>query len=163
MPLLLTLNSFFPLLCCSQACLWTSKCRLERTGMKEPVFLIKFWKQGSWSILNAMTLFSCIQCKERSHHIKLVFIIDLFLSFDSFIENIFLRSHCGKSVQIQSFSGPHFPVFKLNTEICRVNLRIQSEYRKIRTKKNSVSGHCPCSVCCDNSIFWVLLLFCLDV
>ena len=33
------------------------------------------------------------------------------------------------------FSGPYFPVFGLNTEIYGVNLRIQFEYRKIRTKK----------------------------
>ena len=38
------------------------------------------------------------------------------------------------------FSGPCFPVFGLDTEIYW-NLRIQSEYRKIRTRKNSVSGH----------------------
>ena len=37
--------------------------------------------------------------------------------------------------------GPYFPVFGLNTEIYRVNLRIQSEYRKIRTRNNSVFGH----------------------
>ena len=37
-------------------------------------------------------------------------------------------------------SGPCFPVFGLDTEIYW-NLRIQSEYRKIRTRKNSVSGH----------------------
>ena len=34
-----------------------------------------------------------------------------------------------------------FPVFKLNREIYSVNLRIQSEYRKIRTRNNSVFGH----------------------
>ena len=34
------------------------------------------------------------------------------------------------------FSGPYFPVFRMNTEIYRVNLRIQSEYGKIRTRKN---------------------------
>ena len=28
-------------------------------------------------------------------------------------------------------SGPHFPVFRLNTEIFSVNLRIQSDYRKV--------------------------------
>ena len=39
------------------------------------------------------------------------------------------------------FSDPYFPVFGLNTEIYGVNLRIQSEYRKIRTRKNSVFGH----------------------
>ena len=36
------------------------------------------------------------------------------------------------------FSGPYFPVLGLNTEIYGVNLRI---YRKIRTRKYSVSGH----------------------
>ena len=39
------------------------------------------------------------------------------------------------------FSGPYFPVFGLNTEIYRVNLRIQSKYRKIWSKKNSALGH----------------------
>ena len=39
------------------------------------------------------------------------------------------------------FSGPYFPVFWLNGEISRVNLRIQSKYEKIRTRKSSVFGH----------------------
>ena len=39
------------------------------------------------------------------------------------------------------FSGPYFPVFRLNTEIYSVNLRIQSECRKIRIRKDSVFGH----------------------
>ena len=39
------------------------------------------------------------------------------------------------------FFGPYFLVFELNTEIYRVNLRIQFEYRKMRTRKNSVVGH----------------------
>ena len=39
------------------------------------------------------------------------------------------------------FSGPYFPVFGLNTETGSVNLPIQSQYRKIRTRKNSVFGH----------------------
>ena len=37
--------------------------------------------------------------------------------------------------------GPYFPIFGLDTEICRVNLRIQSECRKIQTRNNSVFGH----------------------
>ena len=40
-----------------------------------------------------------------------------------------------------AFSGWYFPVFELNTEIYEVNLRIQSEYRKIPTRKNSVFGY----------------------
>ena len=35
-------------------------------------------------------------------------------------------------------SGPHFPAFGLNLEIYGVNLRIQSECRKIRTRNNFV-------------------------
>ena len=39
------------------------------------------------------------------------------------------------------FSGPYFLVFRLNTQIYFVNLCIQSEYRKIGTRKNSVFGY----------------------
>ena len=39
-----------------------------------------------------------------------------------------------KSVRIQSYSGPHFPVFGLNTERSGVSLRIQSERGKMRTR-----------------------------
>ena len=44
-------------------------------------------------------------------------------------------------------SGPYFPVFGLNTGIYFVNLHIQFEYRKIRTRNNSVFGHFSHSVC----------------
>ena len=40
-----------------------------------------------------------------------------------------------------AISGPYFPVLGWNTEIYEVNLRIQSEYRKIRTRNNFVFGH----------------------
>ena len=39
------------------------------------------------------------------------------------------------------FSGLYFPLFELNTKIYSVNLRIQSEYGKILTRRNSVFGH----------------------
>ena len=42
---------------------------------------------------------------------------------------------CVKIIQIRSFSGPHFPVFGLSSEAYYVNLRIQSKYGKIRTRK----------------------------
>ena len=35
-------------------------------------------------------------------------------------------------------SGLYFHAFRLNTEIYAVNLRIQSEYRKIRTRNNPI-------------------------
>ena len=46
--------------------------------------------------------------------------------------------HFVKSFQIRSFSGPYFPVFGLNTEIYGVNLCVQYEYGKMRTRRNSV-------------------------
>ena len=49
--------------------------------------------------------------------------------------------HCVKSVQYGFVSDPYFLVFGLNTKIYGVNLRIQSERRKIRARKSSVFGH----------------------
>ena len=54
-----------------------------------------------------------------------------------------LREKCPNT---EFFSGPYFPVFGLNTEIYSLNLRILSEYEKIRTIKNSVFGHFSRSV-----------------
>ena len=50
-----------------------------------------------------------------------------------------LREKCPNRYKV--FSGPYFPVFGLNTKIYSVNPRIQSEHRKIRTRKYSVFGH----------------------
>ena len=44
------------------------------------------------------------------------------------------------------FSGPYFPAFGLNLGRYGVFLRIQSEYGKIRTRKNSVFGHFSLSI-----------------
>ena len=46
-----------------------------------------------------------------------------------------LWQHCVKSFQMQSFSGPCFPAFGLNTDIYSVNPRIQSKCGKIPTRK----------------------------
>ena len=43
-------------------------------------------------------------------------------------------THCVKSVRIRSYSGPHYPTFRLNTERYEVSLRINSECGKIRTR-----------------------------
>ena len=60
-------------------------------------------------------------------------------------------------------SGPYFPVFGLNTEIYGLNLRVQSEYRKIRTRNNSGSGHFSRSVCIhrmvDSVFIWKNILW----
>ena len=45
-----------------------------------------------------------------------------------------ITNHCVKNVRIRSYSGPHFPVFGLNTVRYSVYLRAQSEYGEIRTR-----------------------------
>ena len=49
-------------------------------------------------------------------------------------------------------SGRYFPVLGLNTEIYGTNFRVQSECRKIQTRKNSVFGNFSRSVWEKNSI-----------
>ena len=49
------------------------------------------------------------------------------------------------------FSGPYFPVFRLNAEIYYVDLCIQSEFGKIRIRKNSVFGYYSRSACVPQS------------
>ena len=48
---------------------------------------------------------------------------------------------CEKCPNTEFFSGQYFPIFGLNMEVYSVNLRIQSEYREIRIRKNSVFRH----------------------
>ena len=52
-----------------------------------------------------------------------------------------------------AISGLYFPVFGLNTERYSVSLRIQSEYRKIQPRNNSVFGHLLRSVFCCKLTF----------
>ena len=65
------------------------------------------------------------------------------------------------SVQIRSFFWTSSPVFGLNTEIYRVNLRIHPENEKIRTRKNIVFGHFSRSDC--SSKVCVCMRFALKV
>ena len=46
-----------------------------------------------------------------------------------------------KCPNAEFFSGIYFPVPGLNEKIYGVNLRIQSKYGKMQTRKNSVFGH----------------------
>ena len=47
--------------------------------------------------------------------------------------------HYVKSPRFRSFSGLCFPVFELIKEICRVNIRSQSECGKIQTRETSTT------------------------
>ena len=54
---------------------------------------------------------------------------------------IYLQHIAQKVSKYGVISSPYFPLFGLNTEIYFVNLRIQSQYREIRARNNSVFGH----------------------
>ena len=62
-----------------------------------------------------------------------------------------MRRNAWEVSKYGDFSGPYFPAFRLNTERYFVSLRIQSECGKIRTRKNSISGHFSRS---DDIISW---------
>ena len=44
------------------------------------------------------------------------------------------KTNCVKSVSIQSYSGPYFPTFRMNTERYSISVHIQSECRKTWTR-----------------------------
>ena len=56
-------------------------------------------------------------------------------------------------------SGPYFPVFGLNTEIYFINFCIQSEYRKIQARNNSVFGHFLRSEFCWYKLKFIFMCF----
>ena len=59
--------------------------------------------------------------------------------------------HCMKSIQIRSYFWSVFS--SIRTEYGEIlSLRIQSEYRKMRTRKNSVFGHFSGSVSSSSSL-----------
>ena len=100
----------------------------------------------------------CIQTSECTESPRLITCISYFASpifitfvlyFHEDVLSILSRCFCSLREKIQKFfqkesklskvfPGPHFPVFGMNTDIYSVNIRIQSKYRKIRTRKNSV-------------------------
>ena len=49
-------------------------------------------------------------------------------------------SYYVKGVRVRSYSGPHFPAFRLNTERYSVSLRIQFECGKMQTKITPNTG-----------------------
>ena len=71
-----------------------------------------------------------------------------FLLTTSIVRNVFLYTGTNfESIALHEvskygfISGPYFPVFGLNTERYFASFRIQSEYRKKRTRNNSAFGH----------------------
>ena len=54
--------------------------------------------------------------------------------------NVSLRITAKNVLKYKLLFGPYFAVFVMNTQIYSVNLRVQSEYGKIWTRKNPYSG-----------------------
>ena len=52
-----------------------------------------------------------------------------------------IKIHCVKSVQIRSYFWSVFSCIRTEYGDLLVNLHIESEYRKIRTRNNSAFGH----------------------
>ena len=73
--------------------------------------------------------------------------------------SIIQQYHCVKSVQIRSLFWSVFPAFGLNTERCKVSLRIRFKCGKRRTRKNSVFGHISRSVSAIPSEFSAIHYF----
>ena len=77
-------------------------------------------------------------CKSvSSNHYSRTYIfsqlINLFIYSFLFLVRSYLRQILRESVRIRSYSGPHFPVFGLDTER---SLRKRSECGKMRTRIN---------------------------
>ena len=99
------------------------KTKKRRLNLKSKLYSTNFW----------MTFFCSLQNRTSFSNWYLELLnISMNLEIDI---GISLRI---KSVRIRSFSGPYFPAFGLNTEICFVNLRIQSE---IMLYASFVCGH----------------------
>ena len=112
----------------------------------------------SYSVSNLIKLFQFSAFLSASRFFLWNFFYRFFLwffyNFSSFLRNaidyllfslkeicnswVLLKIYSARKLVNNSFSWPvFFPVFGLNTEIYRVNLCIQTNYVKIRTRKNS--------------------------
>ena len=85
---------------------------------------------SQWSVQSSKMSTKCLFISAFSSKFALEKLMVFFLNF----------STAWKVPKYGVFSGPYFPVFELNTEIYSVNLRIQSEYKEIRTRKSFVFG-----------------------
>ena len=86
---------------------------------------------------NEVKKFSCF----NSSYSFAIIIHHIFMTCNVRLFSIWRANTAWKMSKYRVFSDPYCPVFGLNAEIYGVNLRFQSEYRKIRTRKNSVFGH----------------------
>ena len=103
------------------------------TSFTLSIFLLIFGKRQA----NEVKKFPCF----KSSYSFVIIIHHIFMTCNVRLFSIWRANTAWKMPKYRVFSGPYFPVPGLNTEIYGVNLRFQSEYRKIRTRKNSALGH----------------------
>ena len=65
---------------------------------------------------------------------------------------------CEKCLNSVIFCGLYFPIFGLNTEICKINFRIESEFEKMETRKTPSldTFHATCGY--HKHTYWLLLI-----
>ena len=65
---------------------------------------------------------------------------------------------CEKCLNSVIFCGLYFPIFGLNTEICKINFRIESEFEKMETRKTPSldTFHLTCGY--HKHTYWLLLI-----
>ena len=80
----------------------------------------------------------CKQMKTQVQNYGIKFCLRVLFYFCLSKTKGYWESKRSKMSKYGVISGLYFPVFGMNREIYGVNLRIQYEYRKIRTRKNSV-------------------------
>ena len=77
----------------------------------------------------------------------------IFNPFCAHVSIYFKACHCVKRVRVQSFSGPYFPAFGLNTERYSISLGIQSEFVKIWTGKTPSTDTFHAVLLSDGNIY----------
>ena len=93
----------------------------------------------------------CVTYKSiLSYRYQLHFLHMSWQSYYDAIQFVSLLNTAWKESKYGVLPGPYFHAFGLNTERYSVSLRIQSECRKIRTRKNSVFGHFSRSASCKD-------------
>ena len=96
-------------------------------------FVEKFWKCSCFFLENS----------NQSINLKPKILYSIWFYACRLLYQPALVNHSCTALKVSKngvISGPYFPAFGLNTKIYGVNLRIQSEYRKIRTRNKSVFG-----------------------
>ena len=114
-------------------------------------------RQSSWQLPIALSMSYLVLLPFPT--VNMISLINSYIIWSWYFINIFSKVainlrrlslsntfNASKVFECGVISGPYFFVFGLNTERYSVSLRIQTEYRKIRTRNNFVFGHFSRSV-----------------